>query len=176
MISVHNVPYVLKCINDVFKQQIARLPGFSQSGKLKEQGPSGISESFSSASDAECLTRESTAEQVEFGHCFRIGFSGVVNEPLSFRIKQRSVAAQCILVALAVSHTLESSGPTKSFPETADPGKHINKSNGFAHPLLLCFILFLLQTIIGLTSSLSDKQKAPADRAFRSGQQGLYLS
>ena len=127
---------MIKQSGNIFKQQIARLPGFSQSGKLKEQGPSGISESFSSASDAECLTRESTAEQVEFGHCFRIGFSGIVNEPLSFRIKQSSVAAQCILVALAVSHTLESSGPTKSFPETADPGKHINKSNSLAHPLL----------------------------------------
>ena len=55
MLTTHNVPYVQKCIRYIFKQQIARLPGFSQSGKLKEQGPSGISESFSSASDAECL-------------------------------------------------------------------------------------------------------------------------
>lgn len=63
---------MVKQSGNIFKEQIPRLPGFSQSGKFKEQGPSGIAKSFSSASDAECLTRESTAEQIEFRE-----FSGV---------------------------------------------------------------------------------------------------
>lgn len=77
MICVHNVPYALLHIRYIFKEQIPRLPGFSQSGKLKEQGPSGIAKSFSSASDAECLTRESTAEQIEFREFSRVDCSCV---------------------------------------------------------------------------------------------------
>ena len=72
MLTTHNVPYALQRIRHVFKEQIPRLPGCSHSGQFKEQGPSGIAKSFSSASDAECLTRESTAEQIEFRE-----FSGV---------------------------------------------------------------------------------------------------
>lgn len=68
---------MIKQSGNIFKEQIARLPGFSHPGKFKEQGPSGISESLSSASDAECLTRESTAKQVKSREFIRLDFSRV---------------------------------------------------------------------------------------------------
>ena len=46
MLTTHNVVYVQKCINHVFKQQIRRVPSFSQAGKFKEESASWISESF----------------------------------------------------------------------------------------------------------------------------------
>ena len=158
----------------IFKQQIARRSDFSQPDSLKEQDPAGISEPFSSASDAECLTRESTAEQVEFGHCFRIGFSGIVNESLSFRIKQHSIDAQDILVTLAVSYTLKSSGPTRGLPETANSGKHINKSNNFAQ-LLLSFFKFSNQAIIGTLSYHQTKSPCRPCFSLRSAGAGFLF-
>ena len=55
MICVHNVPYALLHINHVFKQQIRRLPGFSQAGQFKEESAAWISESFSRSCNAESL-------------------------------------------------------------------------------------------------------------------------
>ena len=55
MICVHNVPYVQKCIRYIFKQQIRRLPGFSQAGQFKEESAAWISESFSRSCNAESL-------------------------------------------------------------------------------------------------------------------------
>ena len=55
MLTTHNVPYVQKCINHVFKQQIIRLPGFSQTGQFKEESAARISESFSGSCNAESL-------------------------------------------------------------------------------------------------------------------------
>ena len=55
MLTTHNVPYVQKCINHVFKQQIRRLPGFSQAGQFKEESAARISESFSGSCNAESL-------------------------------------------------------------------------------------------------------------------------
>ena len=55
MICVHNVPYVQKCIRYIFKQQIRRLPGFSQAGQFKEESAARISESFSGSCNAESL-------------------------------------------------------------------------------------------------------------------------
>ena len=55
MICVHNVPYALLHINHVFKQQIRRLPGFSQAGQFKEESAARISESFSGSCNAESL-------------------------------------------------------------------------------------------------------------------------
>ena len=55
MICVHNVPYALLHINHVFKQQIRRLPGFSQAGQFKEESAAWISESFSGSCNAESL-------------------------------------------------------------------------------------------------------------------------
>ena len=55
MICVHNVPYALLHIRYIFKQQIRRLPGFSQSGQFKEESAARISESFSGSCNAERL-------------------------------------------------------------------------------------------------------------------------
>ena len=55
MLTTHNVPYVQKCIRYIFKQQIRRLPGFSQTGQFKEESSSRISESFSGSCNAESL-------------------------------------------------------------------------------------------------------------------------
>lgn len=55
MICVHNVPYALLHIRYIFKQQIIRLPGFSQSGQFKEESSSRIAKSFSGACNAESL-------------------------------------------------------------------------------------------------------------------------
>ena len=73
----------------VLKEQIARVPGFSQAGKFKEEGASGVSESLATSSKAESLAGKSTAEQVEVGHGCGVGFSGIFDVPLSFRVKQR---------------------------------------------------------------------------------------
>ena len=71
----------------VFKQQIARVPGFSQAGQLKEEGAAGVPESLAASSKAESLARKSAAEQVEVGHGVGIGFSGIFCVPLSLRVK-----------------------------------------------------------------------------------------
>ena len=55
MICVHNVPYALLHIRYIFKKQIRRLPGFSQSGQLKEQSAARISESSACSRDTERL-------------------------------------------------------------------------------------------------------------------------
>ena len=55
MICVHNVPYALLHIRYIFKQQIRRLPGFSQAGQFKEESAAWISESFSGSCNAESL-------------------------------------------------------------------------------------------------------------------------
>ena len=55
MLTTHNVVYVQKCIRYIFKQQIRRLPGFSQAGQFKEESAAWISESFSGACNAESL-------------------------------------------------------------------------------------------------------------------------
>ena len=55
MICVHNVPYALLHIRYIFKQQIRRLPGFSQTGQFKEESSSRISESFARSGCAERL-------------------------------------------------------------------------------------------------------------------------
>ena len=59
MISAHNVPYALKCINDVFKQHIPRSFGFSQPGNFKEESASGVGKSPAAASIRKCLAGES---------------------------------------------------------------------------------------------------------------------
>ena len=55
MICVHNVPYALLHIRYIFKQQIRRLPGFSQAGQFKEESAAWIAESFSRSFNAESL-------------------------------------------------------------------------------------------------------------------------
>ena len=125
MLTTHNVPYVQKCIRYIFKQQIRRLPGFSQAGQFKEESAAWISESFSGSCNAESLARKSAAEQLEVRHGAGVGFSGIFNEPLSLRVKQGIIAAIGILVDFAVSYAFKSSGTGQSLAETADAGEHI---------------------------------------------------
>ena len=125
MLTTHNVPYVQKCIRYVFKQQIRRLPGFSQAGPFKEEGSSRISESFPGACNAESLARKSAAEKLEIGHGAGVGFSGIFNEPLSLRVKQGVVTAVGVFVDFAVPYACKASGTGQSFAETADAGEHI---------------------------------------------------
>ena len=125
MLTTHNVPYVQKCIRYIFKQQIRRLPDFSQSGQFKEESAAWISESFSISCNAESLARKSAAEQLEFGHGAGVGFSGIFNEPLSLRVKQGVVAAVGVFVDFAVPYTFKAPGTGQSFAETTDAGEHI---------------------------------------------------
>ena len=116
---------------NVFKQQIRRVPGFSQPGKLKEQGPSWVAKSSAAASNAESLAGESPAQQVKFGHGVWVGVSCIVAVPLSFAVKQCAVALVGLFVQLAVSHADKISGAGQPLAEAANAGEHINKSNGF---------------------------------------------
>ena len=125
MLTTHNVPYVQKCIRYIFKQEIRRLPGFSQAGQFKEESAARISESFSGSGNAESLARKSAAEQLEVRHGAGVGFSGIFNEPLSLRVKQGVVTAVGVFVDFAVSYAFKSSGTSQSFAETADAGEHI---------------------------------------------------
>ena len=129
MLTTHNVPYVQKCIRYAFKQQIRRLPGFSQSGQFKEESAARISESFSGSCNAESLARKSAAEQPEFWHCFWVCFSCIFYEPLSLRVKQGVVTAIGVFVDFAVSYANKSSGTGQTLAEAADAGEHIYKSN-----------------------------------------------
>ena len=120
----------------VLKKQIRRLPGFSQSGQFKEESAAWISESFSGSCNAESLARKSAAEQLEVGHSTGIGFSGIVNEPLSLRVKQGAITAVGVFVDLTVSHANKIAGSGQPLPEATYAGEHINIVNGLAHPLL----------------------------------------
>lgn len=133
MISVHNVPYALKCIRHVFKQQIRRSFCRSQPGNFKEQGTSWVAESSTVSSNRKRLAGKSAAQQVEVGQVAWVGFSDIFTEPLSFGIKQRPVAAVGIFVDLAMSYTGKSSGTAESFPEPANAGEQVNISYGFSY-------------------------------------------
>lgn len=50
MLTIHNVIYVLKHINDVFKEKIRRSFFFNHSGQFKEESTSCIFKSFPPAS------------------------------------------------------------------------------------------------------------------------------
>ena len=121
---------MVKQIGHVLKQQIARVLGFSQAGKLKEKGAAGVSEAPASAGTAERLARKTAAEQVEAGHGVGIGFSGIFCVPLSLRVKQGAVAALGVFVALAVSHANKTAGTGQPLAEAANAGKHIDITNG----------------------------------------------
>lgn len=114
---------MVKQIGHVFKQQIARVPGFSQAGKLKEEGAAGVSEAPAFSSTAEALARKSAAEQVEAGHGFWVGFSGIFCVPLSLHVKQGAVAALGVFIALAVSHANKTVGTGQPLAEAANAGK-----------------------------------------------------
>ena len=46
MLTIHNVPYVLKHIRDIFKKKIQRPLLFNHSGQFKEESASCIFKSF----------------------------------------------------------------------------------------------------------------------------------
>ena len=127
LICVHNVPYALLHIRYILKQQIFRLPGFSQTGQFKEESSSRISESFARSGCAERLTRKTSAKKLEVGHCFWVCFSCIFYEPLSLRVKQGVVTAVGVFVDFAVPYAFKSSGTSQSFAETADAGEHIHE-------------------------------------------------
>ena len=156
MLTTHNVPYVQKCIRYIFKQQIRRLPGFSQSGQFKEESSSRISESFSGSCNAESLARKSAAEKLEVRHGAGVGFSGIFNEPLSLRVKQGVVTAVGVFVDFAVSYACKAPGTGQSFAETADAGEHIDEFNQ-APGSLWIWVLFWAYLI----GAPHQKQKQP---------------
>ena len=156
LICVHNVPYALLHIRYIFKQQIRRLPGFSQAGQFKEESAAWISESFSRSCNAESLARKSAAEQLEIGHGAGVGFSGIFNEPLSLRVKQGVVTTVGVFVDFAVSYAFKSSGTGQSFAETADAGEHIDEFNQ-APGSLWTWVLFWAYLI----GTPHQKQKQP---------------
>ena len=157
MICVHNVPYALLHIRYIFKQQIRRLPGFSQAGQFKEESAAWISESFSGSCNAESLARKSAAEQLEVRHGAGIGFSGIFYEPLSLRVKQGIIAAIGILVDFAVPYACKASGTGQSFAETADAGEHIYELDQ-EHDSLWGYLPNLQMCLIGAPH---QKQKQP---------------
>ena len=125
MICVHNVPYALLHIRYIFSQPVLRVPGLSQSGKLKEQGAPWVSKSLSASCCTKTLARESAAEQVKVGQVGGVCFSDIVKEPLSLRVKQGAVAAVGVLVDLAVSHADKITGTGQPLAEAPNAGEHI---------------------------------------------------
>ena len=125
LICVHNVPYALLHIRYIFKQQIRRLPGFSQSGQFKEESAARISESSACSRDTERLARKTAADKLKIWYGAGVGFSGIFNEPLSLRVKQGVVTAVGVFVDFAVPYACKAPGTGQSFAETADAGEHI---------------------------------------------------
>ena len=144
----------------VLKQQIARLPGFSQAGKLKKQSSAGVVEPKSCTRGAVTLARETAAEQVKVGHGVGVDVSGIFYVPLSFAIEQGAVAALGVFIALAVSHANKTAGTGQPLAEAADAGEHVNVTNGLCMSplnengphvcgpaLLACFLISQLPKI-----------------------------
>lgn len=66
MISVHNVPYVLKCIRHIFKQQKRWSFNGGNAGDLKKESASCvILESSAEPCDTEGLTGKTAANKVD---------------------------------------------------------------------------------------------------------------
>ena len=130
MISVHNVPYVLKCIRDVFKQQIRRSFCLSQSGNLKEKSASGVGKAPPSASVRKCLAGESSTEQVEVRQVCRVDFGcvGIISFLLSRLINGR-IAGIGVFIDLAVTNALETSRTSQAGTKAANASEHVKVSD-----------------------------------------------
>ena len=157
MLTTHNVPYALLHINHIFKKQIRRLPGFSQSGQLKEQSASRISESSACSRDTERLARKTAADKLKIWHGAGVGFSGIFNEPLSLRVKQGVVTAVGVFVNFAVPYAFKASGTGQSLTKTADAGEHIHELDQGHNSLWGC-LPDLRMCLIGTPH---QKQKQP---------------
>ena len=130
MISVHNVPYVLKCIRNIFSKQIRRSLCLSQSGNLKEESSSGVGKAPSAASVRKCLAGESSAEQVEVRQVcgVNLGCVRIVSFLLSRLINGR-IAGIGVFIDLAVTDAPETARAGQPGAETANAGKHIKVSD-----------------------------------------------
>ena len=130
MISVHNVVYVLKCIRNIFKQQIRRSFGLSQSGNLKEESSSGVGKASSAASVRKCLAGESSAEKFEVGQVCRVDFGcvGIISFLLSRLINGR-IAGIGVFIDLAVPNALETACTRQAGTEAANASEHVKVSN-----------------------------------------------
>ena len=126
MISAHNVPYALKCINDVFKQHIPRSFGFSQPGNFKEESASGVGKSPAAASIRKCLAGESPAQQIKVWQVVWVDVSGVwIVSLLLSNVMDGAVTGVGILVDLTVSDTLKTARAGQTGPKTANSREHI---------------------------------------------------
>ena len=115
---------------NIFKQQIRRPLGLSQTGNLKEESASGILEAPSAASLRKCLAGEASAEQVKVWEVVWIDLSGVrIISFLLSGVVDGSVAGVGKFVDLTVSNTLETACPVKTGSEAADAGEHIKVSD-----------------------------------------------
>lgn len=130
MLTIHNVPYVLKHIRHVFEQKIRRPSGFSQAGNFKEESTSCIVKSFSAASERKRLAGESPAQKVEVRQVVGVNGSGVwIVSLLLPDVVDRAVTGLGIFVDLAMSDALETAGAGQPRPKAADPGEHVKISN-----------------------------------------------
>ena len=126
MISAHNVPYALKCINDVFKQHIPRSFGFSQPGNFKEESASGVGKSPAAASIRKCLAGESPAQQIKVWQVVWVDVSGVwIVSLLLSNVVDGAVTGVGMLVDLTVPDTLKSTRTGQTGPKTANSREHI---------------------------------------------------
>ena len=114
---------MVKQAGNIFKQQIRRSFCRSQPGNLKEQGTSWIVESSTVSSNRKRLAGKSSAEEFKVRQLVWVSFSDVFTEPLSFGIKQCTVALISVFVYLTMSRAGEPACLCQSFPESADPGK-----------------------------------------------------
>lgn len=139
MISVHNVPYALQRIRNIFKQQIPRAPCFNQTGNFKEESTSCIVKSPAAASERKCLAGESSTEQVEAGQVAGVDFSciGIVSLLLS-DFMDSAVACVGVFIDLTVADTLETARTGQPGPETADPREHIKIADQVISPSSCC--------------------------------------
>ena len=126
MISAHNVPYALKCINDVFKQHIPRSFGFSQPGNFKEESASGVGKSPAAASIRKCLAGESPAQQIKVWQVVWVDVSGVwIVSLLLSNVVDGAVTGVGMLVDLTVSDTLKTARTGQTGPKTSNSREHI---------------------------------------------------
>ena len=122
---------------NIFKQQVRRSPGFSQSGNLKEESASGVIESFSFASVRKRLAGEPSAQEVKGGQVAGVDFSGIgIVFLLLPNIVDGAVAGVGVLVDLAVADTLETARAGQSGPEAADAREHIKIADQMVRHLL----------------------------------------
>lgn len=123
----------------VFKEQIRRPSGLSQSGNLKEESSSGILKSPSFTCARKRLAWEASAKKLEIRHSSGVDFSCVsIVDLLLFYVVDSAVARVGIFVDLAVADAPEAARAVKSRAETSDAREHIKVSNQASSPPSSC--------------------------------------